>query len=65
MAYAASATISGRRQARVMASPPSRLRTAAVSMAVSGQREFTAMPSWRNSSAMARVHRLMPNFAMV
>ena len=56
--------ISGLRQLAAMASPPSTLRTAAVSIAVSGHSAFTPMRP-ANSAAMPSVHRLMPNLAMV
>jgi len=60
---AASATISGERHLAATASPPSRLRTAAVSMAVSGQSALTARPSAANSAAMPSVSIDMPNLA--
>ena len=49
--WAASAMISGWRERRSVASPPSRLATAAVAMAVRGQSALTAMPRRLNSSA--------------
>ena len=65
IACAASARISGERLIAATLSPPSRLRTAAVSIAVSGHSEFTAMPSLANSALMPSVHIDMPNFAIV
>ena len=50
--------ISGERLIAATASPPSRLRTAAVSIAVSGHSELTAMPSAGELRAHAqRAHR--------
>ncbi len=56
--------ISALRQSAAIASPPRAKRTAAVSIAVSGQSELTpTLPL--NSAAMPSVHRLMPNLAIV
>ena len=57
--------ISGFREAAAIASPPSAKRTAAVSIAVSGQSELTATPFDLNSAAMPSVQRLMPYLAIV
>jgi hypothetical protein len=57
--------ISTLRHSAAIASPPSAKRTAAVSIAVSGQSELTATPRPLNSAAMPSVHRLMPNLAIV
>ena len=57
--------ISGERLIEATASPPSRLRTAAVSIAVSGHSELTPMPSAANSALMPSVHIDMPNLAIV
>src|SRR5947207_2698566 len=65
MACAASATISGFREADMLDAPPSRFITAAVAIMVRGQRAFTAMPCGRSSSAIPRTHMLIPYFAMV
>ena len=64
IACAASAMISGLRQSAAIASPPSANRTAAVSIAVSGQSELTPTRPF-SSAAMPSVHRLMPNLAIV
>ena len=42
---------------------PSRLRTAAVAIRVRGQSELKAIPSSANSSAIPRVHRVIPDLA--
>ena len=57
--------ISGVRLARIMASPPSRLPTAAVAMVVRGHSALTAMPGRFNSPDRPSTTMLMPNFAMV
>ena len=62
---AASATISGRRERAIAASPPSRFCTAAVAMSVRGHSELNAMPASAYSAAMPSVHMLIPNFASV
>ncbi len=56
--------IAGLRLARRIASGKF-ISIAAVAMVVRGHSEFTAMPCARSSSAMPRVHMLMPYFAMV
>src|SRR3954463_2708972 len=63
MNQAASARISGVRQADV--STPGIICSAAVLIAVRGQRLLTAMPYLRNSPAWPSVHMLMPYLAMV
>ena len=65
MAWAASAMISGVRLILAMPSPPSKLRTAAVSIAVSGHNELTPIASFLNSAAIPNVHIDMPYFAIV
>ncbi len=55
--------ISGVRLPRTVSSPPSRFCTAAVAITVLGQSVLTAMPSSRNSSAIARAQKLIPNLA--
>jgi hypothetical protein len=56
--------ISGVRLARIMASPPSRLPTAAVAMVVRGHSALTATPRLQFADRPS-THMLMPNFAMV
>src|SRR6478735_3403069 len=61
--FKASARISGLRERRIMVSPPSRFRIAAVAIVVRGQSAFTAtLP--RNSPASPSTTRLIPNFAI-
>ena len=60
----ASATISGLRLARRIASPPI-MAMAAVSIAVRGQSALTATPRARCSAAMPSTHIDMPYFDMV
>ena len=57
--------ISGFRLARIMASPPSRLPTAAVAIVVRGHSALTATPEAFSSPDRPSTHMLMPNFAMV
>ena len=57
--------ISGVRLMRIMASPPSRLPTAAVAMVVRGHSALTATPADFNSPDSPSTHMLMPNLAMV
>ncbi|HWK18326.1 MAG TPA: hypothetical protein VNR66_12815 [Solirubrobacteraceae bacterium] len=52
MAWAASPTISGRRDPFIATSPPTTFWTAAVAISVRGQSALKATPSGRNSSAM-------------
>ena len=65
MRYAASAIISVVLEIFITLSPPRAFLTAAVAMAVLGQRAYTATPCYLNSSALPRTHKLMPNFAIV
>ncbi len=65
MTWAASPMISGVRLARIMASPPKRLPTAAVAMVVRGHNALTATPAPFNSADRPSTHMLMPNFAML
>ena len=63
---AASATISGRRERAIAASPPSRFCTAAVAISVRGHSELNGdARRARSSAAMPSVHMLIPNFASV
>ena len=57
--------ISGVRLARIMASPPRRLPTAAVAMVVRGHSALTATPADFSSPDRPSTHMLMPNFAIV
>src|SRR4051812_7201900 len=63
MNQAASARISGLRHRLV--STPGIICSAAVLIAVRGQRLFTAMPYFANSPEWPSVHMLMPYLAMV
>ena len=63
IAQAASATISGLRQ--LFGSAPGIIASAAVAMAVRGQRALTAIPRLLNSRAMPRTQRLIPYLEMV
>jgi hypothetical protein len=53
------------RETLVLWSPPRRFWTAAVAMAVRGQRALTATPCSLNSYAIPRTHMDMPYLAMV
>ena len=64
ISHAASARISGVREARMIASPPSRFLIAAVAIVVRGQSALTAMPRARNSPAKPSTQRLIPYFAI-
>ena len=64
-AYAASAYSSGLRARAIASSPPSRFCTAAVAISVRGHSALDAMPSWRNSAASPRAHRVIPYLAIV
>ena len=57
--------ISGVRLARIMASPPRRLPTAAVAIVVRGHSALTATPDDFNSPESPSTHMLMPNLAIV
>ena len=57
--------ISGLRLARIMASPPKRLPTAAVAIVVRGHSALTAIPEAFSSADRPSTHMLMPNFAIV
>jgi len=57
--------ISGLRLARIMASPPSKLPTAAVAIVVRGHSALTATPALFSSAERPSTQRLMPNFAIV
>src|SRR5688572_22471805 len=63
MKYAASERISGVRH--MLMSTPGIICSAAVAMAVRGQRLFTAMPYFLNSPEWPSVHMLMPYLAIV
>ena len=56
--------ISGVRDMRIIASPPSRFLIAAVAMVVRGHSALTAMPLPRSSPARPSTTRLMPNLAI-
>ena len=60
MTCAASATISGLRERRIIAAPPSANSTAAVAMVVRGQSALQAMPAARYSCASPSMHSDMP-----
>src|SRR5215472_16718550 len=62
IAWAASATIPGLRERRIMAGPPRANSTAAVAMVVRGQSALQAMPAARNSSAIPSMHSDIPYF---
>ena len=64
-AYAASAYTSGLRARPIASSPPSRFCTAAVATSVRGHSVLEAMPSSRISSAIAKAHNDIPNFAIM
>ena len=55
----------GQRERRMISSPPSRLRIAAVAMVVRGHSALTAMPWSATRRASPSTTMLMPNFAMV
>src|SRR6516225_8351079 len=57
--------ISGVRLARIIASPPRRLPTAAVAIVVRGHSALTATPALFSSADSPSTHMLMPNLAMV
>ena len=57
--------MSGVRERRISASPPSRFLTAAVAIVVRGHSALTAMPAPLSSPDRPSTHMLMPYFAMV
>ncbi len=59
---AASATISGLRDRRIMAAPPRANSTAAVAIVVRGHSALQAMPALRYSCASPSMHSDMPYF---
>ena len=61
---AASARMSGVREARITASPPSRFLIAEVAIVVRGQSALTAIRFRRSSPARPSTTRLMPYFAI-